>query len=274
MAACGPIATASPAPVTVEPPITGTQPVEANTPQPEKQTLTVLAAASLTESFSEISKAFENLHPGVTVTFSFAGSQQLAQQLDQGAPADVFASANIKYMQQVVDSRRVAADSPVVFARNRLVVIHPLNNPGSIQSLQDLSKPGLKIVLANSSVPVGNYTLTFLENASKDAAFSSDYKDSVLANVVSYEENVKSVATKVALGEADAGIVYSTDVTADLRAQVDAIDIPDALNVTATYPIAVIADSSAPVLAQAFVEYVLSAEGQAVLAQYGFLPPQ
>lgn len=274
MAACGPIATASPAPVTVEPPITGTQPVEANTPQPEKQTLTVLAAASLTESFSEIGKAFENLHPGVTVTFSFANSQQLAQQLDQGAPADVFASANIKYMQQVVDSGKVAMNNPVVFARNRLVVIHPLKNPGSIQSLQDLAKSGLKIVLADSFVPVGNYTLTFLENASKDAAFSPDYKDSVLANVVSYEDNVKSVVTKVALGEADAGIVYSTDVTADLRAQVDAIDIPDALNVTATYPIAVIADSSAPVLAQAFVEYVLSAEGQAVLAQYGFLPPQ
>lgn len=267
IAACAPVATASPAPVTVVP-----RTAETDTPEPEKQTLTVLAAASLTESFTEIGTAFESLHPGVTVSFSFAGSQQLAQQLDQGAPADVFASASAKYMQQEVDSGRVTADAGQVFARNRLVVIVPTDS--WITVLQDLIKAGLKIVLADKSVPVGGYTLTFLYNADKSADFHPGYKDGVLANVVSYEDNVKAVAAKVALGEADAGIVYSTDLTLDIRGKVREVAIPDEFNVIATYPIAVIADGANPALAQAFVDFVLSAEGQVILAQYGFLPPQ
>lgn len=267
IAACSPVATASPAPVTVVP-----RTAETDTPEPEKQTLTVLAAASLTESFTEIGTAFESLHPGVAVSFNFAGSQQLAQQLDQGAPADVFASASAKYMQQEVDSGRVIADAAQVFARNRLVVIVPTDS--WITVLQDLNKAGLKIVLADKSVPVGGYTLTFLDNADKSSDFHPGYKDRVLANVVSYEDNVKAVAAKVALGEADAGIVYSTDLTPDIRGKVRVVAIPDELNVIATYPIAVIADSTNPALAQAFVDFVLSAEGQAILAQYGFLPPQ
>jgi len=142
-----------------------------------------------------------------------------------------------------------------------------------ITTLQDLSKTGLKIVLADKTVPVGSYTLTFLDNAEKSSTFHQGYKEAVLANVVSYEDNVKSVAAKVALGEADAGIVYSTDVTADIRDKVNEVAIPDDLNVTATYPIAPIANSDHPEMAQAFVDFVLAADGQAILAKYGFVPP-
>lgn len=240
---------------------------------PASQTLTVMAAASLTESFTELGKQFESQHAGVTVQFNFAGSQQLVQQLSEGAPADVFASANAKQMTAAVDAGRVGAAAPRAFVSNRLVVILPSANPGGIASLTDLAKPGLKIVLAAKEVPVGQYSLDFLAKAAQDPAFGSNFQDAVLANVVSYEENVRSVLSKVALGEADAGIVYSSDVTVEASSQVRRIDIPDNLNVIASYPIAVINDSAHPELAQAFVDLVFSEEGQSVLQKYGFLPP-
>jgi len=240
---------------------------------PATQTLTVMAAASLTESFTELGKQFESQHAGVTVQFNFAGSQQLAQQLSEAAPADVFASANAKQMTAAVDAGRVDAAAPHAFVSNRLVVIMPSANPAGITALPDLAKPGLKLILAAKEVPVGQYSLDFIAKATQDPAFGSGYQDAVLANVVSYEENVKSVLSKVALGEADAGIVYSSDVTLDAAGKVTRIDIPDNLNVIASYPIAVIKDSARAELAQAFVDFVSSAEGQAVLAKYGFLPP-
>lgn len=243
------------------------------TAAPASQTLTVMAAASLTESFTELGQQFESQHAGVTVQFNFAGSQQLVQQLSEGAPADVFASANAKQMTAAVDAGRVDAAAPRAFVSNRLVVILPSANPGGINTLQDLAKPGLKLVLAAKEVPVGEYSLDFLDKAAQDPAFGSDFPDAVLANVVSYEENVRSVLSKVALGEADAGIVYSSDVTVEASSQVKRIDIPDSLNVIASYPIAVIKDSAHAEMAQEFVGFVCSAEGQAVLQKYGFLPP-
>jgi molybdate transport system substrate-binding protein len=239
----------------------------------QPQTLTVLAASSLTEAFTEIAKSFESLHPGVSVVISFANSQLLAQQLAQGAPADIFASASLKYMQSAVDTGRVAKDSAKVFARNKLIVIYPKTNPAQITSLQDLVKPGIKIVMGDKTIPIGSYALTFLENASKDAEFTPGYKDNVLANVVSYEDNVKSVVTKVILGEADAGIVYFSDVSGEPLGKVSMLTIPDALNVVAEYPIAVVSDSKVPELAKEFIDFVLSMDGQAVLAKYGFLSP-
>ncbi len=245
---------------------------EAPTSAPvEPRTLTVLAAASLTESFTEIGKAFEAQNEGVTVAFSFAGSQALSEQLAQGAEADVFASASKKYMTAAVDAKRVNADDAKNFAFNRLVVIFPKDNPGGIAALKDLAKSGLKIVLGDKTVPVGQYALDFLDKASADANYGAAFKDGVLANVVSYEDNVKSVVTKVSLGEADAGICYVTDVTADAAEKIGSLDIPDELNTIATYPIAAISDSKNPELAKAFVDYVLSAEGQAVLTKYGFV---
>ncbi len=239
----------------------------------QERTLTVLAAASLTESFTELGELFEEQHPGVTVLISFAGSQQLAQQLGEGAPADVFASASKKYIQAAVDAGRVSSDDVEIFAYNRLVVIFPQDNPGGVEKLLDLAKSGLKLDLADKSVPVGQYSLDFLDRAVADPAFGANFKDDVLNNVVSYEENVKSVLTKVSLGEADAGIVYVTDITPEAAKLVGTIDIPDELNTIATYPIAPIADSSQLDLAKAFVDLVLSPEGTALLGKYGFIPP-
>jgi molybdate transport system substrate-binding protein len=235
------------------------------------KTLTVLAAASLTAPFNDLGKMFEAKNPGVSVAFSFAGSQQLAQQLDQGAPADVFASASTKYMTDVVTNKRVDASVPKTFAKNRLIVIFPLDNPGKIVKLQDLAKPGLKIDLEDKSVPAGQYSLDFLDKAVKDPTFDPTFKDAVLKNVVSYEDNVKSVLTKVTLGEVDAGIVYVSDVTGDATGKTGKLDIPDALNTVAVYPIATISDSKNPDLAKAFMDLVLSADGQAVLAKYSFI---
>jgi molybdate transport system substrate-binding protein len=240
-------------------------------PESSPVTLNILAAASLTEAFQEIAPAFEAAHEGVTLQFNFAGSQQLAQQLANDAPADVFASANKKQMDVAVEAGRIAADAPVNFVQNRLVVVLPADNPAGITSLADLAKPGLKIVLAAKEVPVGQYALDFLAKADADVSLGSGYSAGVLANVVSYEENVKAVLTKVSLGEADAGIVYTSDA-ASATAGIVQIEIPDGLNVIAQYPIAVVADSMHSDLARAFVEWIQSTEGQKVLEKYGFLP--
>ena len=231
-------------------------------------TITVFAAASLTDAFREIGQKYELYNPGVKVVFSFAGSQVLSQQLNQGAPADVFASANLAQMNTAVQGGRVSFSQ--VFGYNRLVVIIPANNPGQITELNDLARPGLQIVLAAPSVPVGQYALDFLTKASADPAFSPSFKSGVLQNVVSYEDNVKAVFAKVALGEADAGIVYTTDVLGDDAIRVKRLYIPDALNTVATYPIAVVNDSPNPYWAWGFVRFVMSQDGQLVLWEHGF----
>jgi molybdate transport system substrate-binding protein len=236
------------------------------------QTITVFAAASLTEAFTTIAEAFNTQNPGVEIQFNFAGSQQLAQQLAQGAPADVFASANSAQMDAAVSAGRVAEASAQTFIRNRLVVIYPEENPAGLARLQDLTKPSLKLVLAAKEVPVGGYSLQFLEKASQPAGFGSDFMEKVLSNVVSYEENVRAVYSKVALGEADAGIVYATDIPKDDPADVGKLDIPAELNVVVSYPIAPVQDSANPELAASFVEFVLSPAGQTILADYGFYP--
>lgn len=235
------------------------------------QPLMVFAAASLTDAFAELGTHFEAANPGVAVTFNFAGSQQLAQQLSQGAPGDVFAGANARQMAVVVANGRIAPDAPATFTRNRLVVIFPADNPADLQALPDLARPGVRLVLAEEAVPVGRYTLDFLDKAAADAALGPAFRDGVLANVVSYEQNVRTVFTKVALGEADAGVVYSSDVVGAGSDAVAHITIPDDLNVIATYPIAPLTDAQRPFLAQHFVDFVLSKEGQAIMASYGFV---
>ncbi|HEX5692660.1 MAG TPA: molybdate ABC transporter substrate-binding protein, partial [Roseiflexaceae bacterium] len=224
----------------------------------DADSLHVFAAASLTAAFQEIGKNFEAAHPGTKLSFNFAGSQQLAQQIAQGAPADVFASANQSQMKNVVASGQVAADSAHTFAHNRLVVIYPQDNPAKLSTLHDLARPGVKLVLAAKEVPVGGYALDFLAKASKLPDYTASYSATVLANVVSYEENVKAVLGKVVLGEADAGIVYRSDVSPNSIDQIGTLDIPDQLNTVADYPIATITGSPHGELAQSFVGYVLS----------------
>lgn len=266
---CGCAAPAAPAVDPVAPPSAQDGTAGAEMPSGD---LIVFAAASLTEAFDEIAQDFSTRYPGSNIIYNFAGSQQLAQQLGQGAPADVFASANRAQMEVAIEAGRVVSGTQHTFVRNRLVVIYPNENPGSLSNLQDLAKPGLKLVLAAKEVPVGSYSLEFFAKASASPDFNATYSETVLANVVSYEENVRAVLSKVVLGEADAGIVYTSDVTPDAAGEVGRIEIPDELNVVAAYPIAPVADANNPALAQAFVEYVLSEAGQTVLAKYGFIP--
>jgi len=243
-------------------------PTSAPNPAPQSQTLTVFAAASLTDAFAEIGKNFEAAHPGVSVAFNFGGSQNLRTQLEQGAVADVFASANQKEMDGVVQAGLVVSGTAQVFLTNQLVVILPSDNPGRIEKLNDLTRPGLKLVLAAEEVPVGGYARQVLEKL--EAQFGAGFRNQVLANVVSNEDNVRQVVAKVRLGEADAGIVYGSDAVA--APELKTLAIPPESNVIAQYPIAALAHAPHPALAQAFVDYVLSSVGQAILKKWGFTP--
>ncbi len=234
------------------------------------QTLVVFAAASLTDAFDEIGAIFEAANPGTTVTFNFAGSQTLRVQLEQGAVADVFASANHAEMDKAVADKLIDVKTPKDFLTNQLVVILPPDNPGKVQSLHDLARPGLKIVLADASVPAGNYARQILNNLGKDPLFGTAFPASVLANVASNETDVKQVVAKIQIGEADAGIVYQSDAVADPN--LVKIEIPAGDNVIAQYPLAVLSNSSHRELAQAFVAFVLSPEGQRILQKWGFTP--
>jgi molybdate transport system substrate-binding protein len=236
----------------------------------EPKTLHVFAAASLTDAFTEIGRNFEAANPGTTVAFNFAGSQALQTQIEEGAPADVFASASKTDMDTLVTDNFVTQDAPEQFLNNKLVVIVPKDNPAGLATLEDLAKPGIKLVLAADAVPVGKYALQALDLM--DAKFGNGYKTKVLANVVSNEDNVKQVVSKVQLGEADAGIVYTSDGVA--APELKRIEIPVDLNVIAKYPIAALAKSENIDLANAFIAYVLSADGQAILQTWGFAPPQ
>jgi molybdate transport system substrate-binding protein len=235
----------------------------------QSQTLTVFAASSLTDAFTEIGAAFEAANPGTDVAFNFGSSSTLATQLAEGAPADVFASANNTQMTIARDADRIAG-SPHTFVKNRLVLIVPADNPANIQSLHDLANAGVKLVVAAPNVPVRDYTDAMLEKLSADPAFGAHFQTTVMANFVSEEDNVRQVAAKVALGEADAGVVYRSDVTPDIAANVIALPIPDAVNTLATYPIAVTDDSASPDLARAFIDYVLSDAGQNTMVKWGF----
>lgn len=247
------------------------QPAPASDGAVEPVGLQVFAAASLTAAFTQIGDAFASDHPEAMLEFNFAGSQQLASQIKEGAPADVFASANQRQMDGVVAAGDVISGTQRTFARNRLVVVVPPDNPAQLRGPADLGKADLKLVLAAKAVPAGSYALAFLGKASAHPDFTPAYSATVMANVVSFEDDVVGVLGKVAQGEADAGIVYLSDVAGPTAPKVGRIDIPEALNVIAAYPIAPLANAQHPDLAQAFVERVLSAQGQAILVKHGFM---
>jgi molybdate transport system substrate-binding protein len=218
--------------------------------------LKVFAAASLTAAFTELGLRFTTTDPGTKVVFNFAGSQALATQIRQGAPADVFASADITTMDKVRD----LVGPPHGFAGNLLQIVVERGNPKGVMGLEDLTGRRLKVVLAAPEVPAGRYAAEALGRAG------------VTVDPVSLEDSVKAVVGKVSLGEADAGIVYVTDVTAG-GDKVQGVDIPRDQNVPAAYPIAAVGASRHQAQAQAFVDLVRSADGQRVLARFGFLPP-
>jgi molybdate transport system substrate-binding protein len=234
-------------------------------------TLTVFAAASLADAFGEIGKVVERERPGLRVRFNFAGSNQLALQIEQDAQADVFASADDQWMSHVRDHAMLAGDSQV-FARNRLVAIVPRTNPARISALPDLAKPGVKLVLAAGAVPAGRYSREVLRNLSKLPGFGESFARRALANLVSEEDNVRAVVAKVQIGEADAGICYSSDATGSAARYVRVFEIPDSANVLASYPIAVLKNARRAEDAQVFVERVLSPDGQKILARHGLIP--
>jgi molybdate transport system substrate-binding protein len=223
-------------------------------PEAEAREISVFAAASLTDAFTQLGEDFTAAHPGVTVTFNFAGSNDLVTQLHQGAPADVLATADTKSMDAAGD----LAGAPQAFAGNQLAIAVAPGNPEGITGLPDLAREDLKVVLAAPEVPAGKYAEEILAKAG------------VMVKPVSLEVSVKGVVTKVSLGEADAGIVYATDI-AGAQDKLDAVVIPDDQNVIAAYPITALAASEHPDDAQAFVDLVLSAQGQKVLADTGFL---
>lgn len=245
----------------------------AQAPAPASTTsgLTVFAAVSLTDAFQELGRGLEREHPGLRVRFNYAGSQQLAVQLDQGARADLFASADRRWMTYA-EGRGLVAGEPQLFARNRLVVIVPRSNPARIARLEDLSRCGVKLVVAAGAVPAGRYSREALRKLAKAPGFPPDYAGRVLANVVSEEENVRSVVAKVQLGEADAGMAYRSDVTRSAAPHLRVLDIPDEFNVLASYPVAVLEGAKNPDAAHAFVRLLLSPAGQRVLQRHGLLP--
>lgn len=243
LAACGGVATTS------------------SSPAPDRVSgdLTVLAAASLTAAYNQIGHDFMKAHPEARVTFSFGGSSTLVTQILQGAPADVLASADQPNMQKLVDGG-LADGQPAVFTQNRLQIVVQAGNPKKIAGLADLANPNLVVDLCAPAVPCGSYATQAFARAG------------VKVTPKSQEQDVKSVVTRVSLGEADAGIVYTTDVKAG-GTTVEGVDIPADQNVIATYPIVRVKGTRNPVTASAFIDWVVGATGQKILAQYGFTRP-
>lgn len=229
--------------------------------------ITVFAAASLTDAFTELGQSFDAT-TGNKTTFQFAGSQALRTQLENGARGDVFASANAAQYGPLVEAGLLEKGQP--FVKNRLAVIAPLGN-GRVKTLGDLTTPGLKLVIADTTVPVGDYTRRMLAAIDAAGTYGQDFSARFLKNVVSQEPNVRQVALKVQLGEADAAVVYASDVTPALKGSVHVIALPGRFNQTASYPIGVLRGSVSPQTARAFVAYTLSPEGQRILRKWGFL---
>jgi molybdate transport system substrate-binding protein len=232
-------------------------------------TLTILAASSLTDAFGQLGKTFEHQNPGTTVKTSFGASSDLLAQIQHGAPADVFASAAEEEMNTAVKNGLVSG-KPVVFVKNREVVMVPRDNPANIQSLEDLSKPGTKLVLAEEGVPAADYAVEILGKADKE--YGPGFKKEVLSNVVSREADVRASVNRVVVGDADATLGYASDYTPDIRDRVKVVPIPPDLNIVAAYPIAALEEAKEPAPAKKWVDLVTSSEGQEVLKEWGFEP--
>ena len=231
--------------------------------------LTIFCAASLTGAFGEIGHIYKN-ETNISVVFNFDGSQVLRTQIENGAYADIFVSANNKQMNTLKNEGFTNNSSITVFTKTKPVIIVPKDNPAKIQNISDLAKPGLKIVIGTKDVPIGDYTLQILVKLANDSASGPEFRKLVMANVVSNETNVNYITSKVALGEADAGIAYRSDVTKDLAAKITKIEIPDKYNVIAEYPMGILKQSKYPAHTMEFINLVKSDKGMAVLEKYGF----
>lgn len=233
--------------------------------------LTVFAAASLTDAFGELGETFEEQNSGSEVSFNFTSSSTLATQITQGATADVFASADEAQMENVKKADLVSGE-PEIFVENREVVVVPGENPAGIEEFGDLSQPGIRLVLALDEVPAAEYAEEILSNAAEEPEYGSEFERAVLGNIVSREEDVRAAVNRVVIGDADATFGYASDVTPDIRDEVEIVEIPENLQVVPTYPISALEGSEEPELARAWVDLVLSEDGQSVLEKWGFEP--
>ena len=231
--------------------------------------LTIFAASSLTDGFGELANTFEEQNEGVEVKQSFGASSDLLAQIQQGAPADVFASAAEEEMN-TAEKEGLVSGKPEVFVKNREVVMVPRDNPAKIESLQDLARPDVKLVLAQKDVPAADYAVEILGKA--NAEYGDDFEKNVLSNVVSREADVRASVNRVVVGDADATFGYASDYTPDIRDRVKVIPIPPDLNIIATYPIAALEDAEDRKLAKKWVDLVTSKEGQRVLKMWNFEP--
>ena len=263
-----PAAAQSPSPLPSCPPI---EPAAATSPRTniELADVTVYAAASLRDAFEALSGPWEATHPGSGLVFSFDASSTLRTQIEQGAPADVFASADTRNAQLLVDV--CLARGPITpFAGNELVVVVPSGNPAGIETPADLARPGVRFVKAGPEVPITRYATEAIENLASLPGYPSDFVAAVTANIVSEEDNVRAVLAKIELGEGDAAIVYVTDAAASEL--VERVAIPDEGNVPATYAAVANIDAPNPALAPEFLSFLTGPEAQAVLAGFGFRP--
>jgi len=232
-------------------------------------TLTILAASSLTDAFGQLGNTFEEENPGTTVKASYGASSDLLAQIQQGAPAEVFASAAEEEMD-TAEKDDLVEDKPEIFVKNREVIMVPKDDPANINGLEDMSKPNIKLVLAAKDVPAADYAVEILGKA--DREYGSGFKQAVLSNVVSREGDVRASVNRVVVGDADATFGYASDYTPDIRDKVKVIPIPPDLNIIATYPIATIKDGKEPALAKEWIDLVTSSEGQKVLKKWNFEP--
>lgn len=234
--------------------------------------LVVFAAASLTGAMTGIAREYEAVHPDTRIVLNFDGSQALRSQIEQGARADLFLSANTRHMTALQGEGLMVNDSVTVFAKNRLALIVPKENRANITGLADLARPDIRLVIGTKDVPFGDYTRQALGKMAGDSACGPEYTNAVMENVVSEDPTVTALVAKIRLGEADAGIAYASDVSGGDRALVTAIPIPDRYNVIAEYPLGVVRDAKEKDRAIAFARFIMSDEGNAILKRYGFTP--
>ena len=236
-----------------------------------ENTLTIHAGAGLKELFEEAGRIFEKNNPDVNIVFNFAGAPRLLAQLKEGAPGDIFACPDEKQMEIAVKDSLIISGSQRIFAENKLVIIYPKENKYKIKYIYELTCPGLKIDMADSSVPVGSYALKMLDATEKASGFERDFKEKFLKNVISREDNVKSVVNKVILGEVDAGVVYYSDMTEKVLARANFIEVPPEVNQTVYFFIAPLKNSSAGACKEKFINFLLSSNGQEIVEKHGFI---